>query len=645
MNHLDMYALLTCWLGIGAVGFDNIEDYWTPFQIGGLLGGNLGRIMPRYKFKMAWAALRLYDCTKARRFEDGKYSKTYKCEAFLKHMAGRFQNSWNAGRWNSLDEAGIPSRHRWCRHFNPNKPHKYCIELLVIADSATGRPIIVLMMEGSSRFVDEQGNPCTKRRYRTPQITKKEWARLDSGDYTNVMAMFVDHMAQKLPPGSTLVQDSRFNFLPAMYRLYVDRQISVLGTVNWNRKYMPLYCLKLTEEQTEDRGFYQGAVLDFEHEGGPKILSSVTQDSKAVLVVSTCSSLAPALQHRGMKGSKDSGWVTAPTHNVLFNEKMGGVDALMQATLTSAGAISFRRTKTGIQKLVLGYVALSMSAMRVDVNYFIQQQEKEKLDNEDAKAEDVEDDDTDSSSDHGSESEEESPSKKVKKGDIKKQRRRQRQRRKRVAGTRYSHQMFYRMMHGSMVSWLQKQRKSEQRRSQSSPAPGRVKAALRSSAQSVGRRSPLSLEVDGIEVVKVRHRNLPHEPLKVETRAHTVGGKGHSAGQRVNRPVETWRCDLCEMKVCRSAEEAHREGARRSRGRSSGASNKKKSCLERKGSTVRCTRTSCSVCTLGGRPVRLCTNKWGGCGCWNLWHDPTFTIPGIDTVRSTNVHIRHTAVL
>ena len=218
-------------------------------------------LMPRYKFKQLWSAFRMYDCTKSRSFKKGKYSKIYKVQYFYEQVWARMKATWDNGTMNAMDELGIPSRHKWLRHFNPNKPHKYHMELLGIADSKYCRPYVLMLMEGSWRYVDEQGEPCAKMEYRTPQIPAVSWEELDEGHYGKVMDMLVDTMLRECADGSIVITDSRFSSLVEMLKAEKEFGVKMLGTFQVNRKFLPLYNLLMTKDQKNDRGYYHGCVL------------------------------------------------------------------------------------------------------------------------------------------------------------------------------------------------------------------------------------------------------------------------------------------------------------------------------------------------------------------------------------------------
>lgn len=65
------------------------------------------------------------------------FDKLYKVRPFIKLLQQCFFRWCTPGKNNSMDEAGIDSRHNWMRTFNPSKPSKYFMEVLEACDSDT----------------------------------------------------------------------------------------------------------------------------------------------------------------------------------------------------------------------------------------------------------------------------------------------------------------------------------------------------------------------------------------------------------------------------------------------------------------------------------------------------------------------------
>ena len=66
-----------------------------------------------------------------------KHDKCWFVRALIKFLQLAFVKWFMPGKDNAMDEAGVPSRFRWLRNFNKDKPHKYYIELLMACCSIT----------------------------------------------------------------------------------------------------------------------------------------------------------------------------------------------------------------------------------------------------------------------------------------------------------------------------------------------------------------------------------------------------------------------------------------------------------------------------------------------------------------------------
>ena len=65
------------------------------------------------------------------------FDKCFKVRPVISLLQKVFLRWASPGKNNAMDEAGIPSRHRWMRTFNPSKPQKYFMEILMGCDSRT----------------------------------------------------------------------------------------------------------------------------------------------------------------------------------------------------------------------------------------------------------------------------------------------------------------------------------------------------------------------------------------------------------------------------------------------------------------------------------------------------------------------------
>ena len=279
---------------------------------------------------MLWNAVRWYDCRKRRAFGARSYNKLHKVLPLVQHVQEMLASTWVPGLNNSLDELGFPSRHKWLRHFNKSKPHKYHIELFGLADAKFNRLFGIQVCEGKLRHVDVRGRAVAGYPYRSPNFSQADWARVEKENW-GLMDMKVHKLLQQLPPGACVSLDSRFSSLPLMMIAELELEIGIFSTMVQSRKYLPLEMMRLEKEQSKDRGYYQGAILQLEDDEEMTIFVTVTQDSGAFISGATRGGVAPAVVWRGSTGAS-AGLVSAPIIAALYNETMGGIDGFMQAS-------------------------------------------------------------------------------------------------------------------------------------------------------------------------------------------------------------------------------------------------------------------------------------------------------------------------
>ena len=65
------------------------------------------------------------------------FDKCFVVRPLIKRLQDCFIRWCNPGKNNVMDEGGIPSRSRWMRTFNPSKPNKYFMEIIMACDSVT----------------------------------------------------------------------------------------------------------------------------------------------------------------------------------------------------------------------------------------------------------------------------------------------------------------------------------------------------------------------------------------------------------------------------------------------------------------------------------------------------------------------------
>ena len=116
-----------------------------------------------------------------------------------------------------------------------------------------------------------------------------------------------------------MITDSRCSSLVEMVNAERDHNVKMLGTFQVNRKFLPLCDLLMTKDQKQDRGYFNGCYYNVD-DGNSRLLLTMTNDSKPVLLGGTAGEMTPALIYRGMKGSKSAGFVACPEDQQLTGD-------------------------------------------------------------------------------------------------------------------------------------------------------------------------------------------------------------------------------------------------------------------------------------------------------------------------------------
>ena len=84
---------------------------------------------------------------------DDNFDKVFKVRPMIILLQQAYLRWVTPGKNNAVDEAPIPSRQRWMWTYNPSKPCKYFIEILMACDSATRFCWGFLVTESSKKTV------------------------------------------------------------------------------------------------------------------------------------------------------------------------------------------------------------------------------------------------------------------------------------------------------------------------------------------------------------------------------------------------------------------------------------------------------------------------------------------------------------
>lgn len=87
--------------------------------------------------------------------EDEHFDKVFKVRPLVTRLQEKFKDWCFPGKYNALDEGGIPSRHHWLRIFNRSKPNKYNIDIIMACDSSSRFCWEFVVNEGAKKIISE----------------------------------------------------------------------------------------------------------------------------------------------------------------------------------------------------------------------------------------------------------------------------------------------------------------------------------------------------------------------------------------------------------------------------------------------------------------------------------------------------------
>ena len=177
--------------------------------------------------------------------DSNQHDKCYHLRPLIKLLQKAFPRWFVAGKNNAVDEAGVPSRFRWLRNFNKDKPHKYYIELLMGCDSLTKFCWYFFVNESAQKVIlnrTRRPGPRRSKRARSkfhkvahyqPEFDTYE---RELQDKLGVNAAHVVHFARKLR--EVAEDDVSLEDGGIVYRVFVDRRWDSLpGIVEARRKH------------------------------------------------------------------------------------------------------------------------------------------------------------------------------------------------------------------------------------------------------------------------------------------------------------------------------------------------------------------------------------------------------------------------
>ena len=168
--------------------------------------------------------------------QDDRHDKCWHVRPLIELLQRTFCSWCIPGKNNAMDEAGVPSRHRWLRCYNPSKPTKYFIEILMACDSVTRFCWAFFVTESTKKTVVNTHRNRVKGKFVRVNHYQHEYGR--------------DERRMQDRYGASVAQMSYFarklrEFTPdnAMtYRIFADsRWDSILGIVYARKHYNVSY--------------------------------------------------------------------------------------------------------------------------------------------------------------------------------------------------------------------------------------------------------------------------------------------------------------------------------------------------------------------------------------------------------------------
>ena len=180
--------------------------------------------------------------------ETTEHDKCYFVRPLIKLLQRSFSRWFVPGKNNAVDEAGVPSRMRWLRNFNKDKPHKYYIELLMACCSITRFCWHFFVNESAQKIIlnprrrQDRRSRRSRAKFRKVTHYQPEFngPERELQDKIGVTSAQIVHFARKLR--ATAEDDVSLDDGGIIYRVFVDRRWdSLAGIVEARRKYAVSY--------------------------------------------------------------------------------------------------------------------------------------------------------------------------------------------------------------------------------------------------------------------------------------------------------------------------------------------------------------------------------------------------------------------
>ena len=235
------------------------------------------------------------------------HDKCYFIRPLITFLQLAFARWFVPGKNNAMDEAGVPSRFRWLRNFNKDKPHKYFIEILMACCAVTKFCWHFFVNESSKKAVRNPNrsrvNRGKKRRemfqrvpHYQPEYNVKDREVQDKFGSTAAQIVYFARKLRESDMGATsdicyrVFVDRRWDNLPGIVCARRWHNVSYTATVKQTHRFHVVKKLKpfVTKSKLrKHRGKYRSATTTINFEGEDVTLTEVLwNDSSLVGCVS-----------------------------------------------------------------------------------------------------------------------------------------------------------------------------------------------------------------------------------------------------------------------------------------------------------------------------------------------------------------------
>ena len=220
--------------------------------------------------------MHLTDAT-ARACRDARdHDKAWPCRPIIKFLNEAFAKWFNPGRDNALDEGGLPSRFPWLRIRNPQKPHRYFIEMLMGCCSETRFCWHFQLNEGVTKIIKRANRTRGQSRYTTTpyyNVNYNEAERHAQNDFGAGAAhmLYFSRILRSFDSSDIgqmcyrMFTDRRWCSLPAMYLAKKNYNVSYTCSVQDGSRYHVANLFPVVKSKKRTlRGKYRSAFVQLD---------------------------------------------------------------------------------------------------------------------------------------------------------------------------------------------------------------------------------------------------------------------------------------------------------------------------------------------------------------------------------------------